>query len=129
MKNINVFVLLTLLMTTNVIAQTTEKEILNLSLEKFKWKTTGQFDLLADLFDEDLVLIHLTGHVTTKSDRINQLKTKRFVYNKIEQKDASAKVYGNTAVLVGRAKFTVNGGSSISYTPKSIQGKTTNGDL
>ena len=94
------------------IAQTpTEKEILDLSLEKFSWKTTGKFDLLADLFDDELVFVHLTGHITTKADWINQLKTKRFVYNNIEQKEASAKVYGNTAVLVGKATFTVNGGS------------------
>jgi len=88
-----------------------EKEILNLSLEKFKWKTTGNIDAVEDLFDDELVFVHLTGHITTKADWINQLRTKRFVYNKIEQKEASAKVYGNTAVLVGKAAFTVNGGS------------------
>jgi hypothetical protein len=92
-------------------AQATEKEIIELSQEKFRWKTTGKFDLLANLFDDELVFIHLTGHVTTKADWISQLKRGTFVYNKIEQKEASAKVYGNTAVLVGRAKFTVNGGS------------------
>ena len=46
-----------------------------------------------------------------KADWINQLRIKRFVYNKIVQKEASVKVYGNTAVLVGKAAFTVNGGS------------------
>jgi hypothetical protein len=94
-----------------VAAQATEKEIIELSQEKFRWKTTGKFDLLADLFDDELVFIHLTGHVTTKADWISQLKRGTFVYNKIEPKEASVKVYGNTAVLVGRAKFTVNGGS------------------
>ena len=89
----------------------TEKEILNLSQEKFIWKTKGQFDNLADLFDDQLVFIHLTGHTTTKADWINQLKTGTFVYNKIDQKEASVKVYGETAVLVGKASFTVNGGS------------------
>jgi ketosteroid isomerase-like protein len=90
---------------------TTEKEILDLSLEKFKWKTTRQIDKVEDLFDDDLVFVHLTGHVTTKADWIRQMRSGQFVYNKIEQKEASAKVYGNTAVLVGKALFTVNGGS------------------
>jgi ketosteroid isomerase-like protein len=89
----------------------TNKEILHLSNEKFQWKTTRQFDKLADLFDDELVFIHITGQTTTKADWINQLKTGRFSYNKIEPKEATAKVYGNTAVLVGRAKFTVNGSS------------------
>jgi hypothetical protein len=108
----SLIILILLVLKMEAIAQTpTEKEILDLSLEKFRWKTTGKFDLLADLFDDELVFVHLTGHITTKADWINQLKTKRFVYNKIEQKEASAKVYGNTAVLVGKATFTVNGGS------------------
>jgi hypothetical protein len=108
----SLIILILLVLKMEAIAQTpTEKEILDLSLEKFRWKTTGKFDLLTDLFDDELVFVHLTGHITTKADWINQLKTKRFVYNKIEQKEASAKVYGNTAVLVGKATFTVNGGS------------------
>lgn len=73
-------------MTTNLDAQTIEAEILRLSLEKCKGKTTGQFDRLADLFDDELIFIHLTGKVTTQSDWINQLKTKytqRFIQRKI----------------------------------------------
>lgn len=91
--------------------QSESAEILRLSQEKFNWKTRGQLDLLADLFDDDLVFIHLTGSVTTKDAWIKELRTKRFVYERIDQKDASVKVYGDTAVLVGKAAFVVNGGS------------------
>lgn len=109
---IKLIILISIFSNMNASAQTpTEKEILQLSLDKFQWKTTGKFDLLADLFDDELVFVHITGHITTKDDWINQLKTRKFVYNKIVQKEASAKVYGNTAVLVGKAAFTVNGGS------------------
>ncbi len=110
----------------------TEKEILELSLEKFRWKTTGKFNLLADLFDDELAFVHITGHITTKDDWINQLKTGRFVYNRIEQKEASVKAYGDTAVLVGKAIFTVNGGSVYHlvytevYTKKSNKWKLVN---
>ena len=78
----------------------TESEILNLSLEKFRWKTTGEFDSLADLFDDELVFVHITGHITTKDDWINQLKTERFVYNKIEQKEASVISQKSLATLI-----------------------------
>lgn len=87
-----------------------EQEILDLSLEKFKWKTEGKVDLVEDLFDDELIFVHLTGNITTKKEWISQMRSKSFVYNKIELKEHSAKVYGNTAVLVGKAKFTVNGG-------------------
>lgn len=145
-RAINFFVLLSVFFNMGACAQTTskkenmntinnsevEKEILQLSLDKFKWKTTGNIDAVEGLFDDELVFVHLTGHITTKADWISQLKTKRFVYNKIEQKEASAKVYGNTAVLVGKAKFTVNGGSVYNlvytevYTKKSDKWKLVN---
>lgn len=88
-----------------------EKEIMELSNEKFKWKTSGQFEKLADLFDDELIFIHITGHRTTKEDWINLLKSRQFVYEKIEPKEQAAKVYGETAVLVGKAKFIVNHGA------------------
>lgn len=90
---------------------TTEFEILQLSLDKFRWKTEGKIDLIADLFDDKLVFIHITGQITTKAEWISQLRSKSFVYNRIEKKEASVEVYGDTAVLVGKADFTVNGGS------------------
>lgn len=110
----------------------TEQEILDLSLDKFKWKTTGEIDKVANLFDDDLIFIHLTGHITSKKEWINQLKSGGFVYNKIELKEHAVKVYGDTAVLVGKALFTVNGGSKYNlvytevYTKKNNQWKLVN---
>jgi hypothetical protein len=119
-------------MKTLLLEEAVEREIKELSLEKFIWKTTGNFDMLAELFDDELVFIHITGHVTTKADWIGQLRRAVFVYNRIEQKESSVKVYGNTAVLVGRAIFTVNGGSIFHliytevYTKKKDQWKLVN---
>ncbi|SNC65274.1 protein of unknown function [Hymenobacter gelipurpurascens] len=118
MKRLTHFVyLLLLLVTMDTLAQsTTETEILNLSQEKFRWKTTGKIDLVEDLFDDELVFIHLNGHFSSKKEWIQELRTKRFVYNSIDLKEASAKVYGDTAVLVGRATFKVTmGGSKGTY--------------
>jgi hypothetical protein len=96
----------------NTKAQTvSEQEIIYLSLEKFSWKTEGKIDLVENLFDDELIFVHITGHITSKKEWISQLRSKSFVYNAIEPKEVSAKVYGETAVLVGKAKFTVNGGS------------------
>jgi ketosteroid isomerase-like protein len=109
---IKLFILISIFTQMNALAQSkVETEILHLSLDKFRWKTEGKIDLVEDLFDDDLVFIHITGHITTKAEWIKQLKSGSFVYNKIEQKEAAVKVYGDTAVLVGKAYFTVNGGS------------------
>jgi hypothetical protein len=109
-----------------------EKEILDLSLAKFKWKTERKVDLVAELFDDELVFIHLTGHQTTKAEWISEMRLEQFVYNSIIQQEASAKVYGNTTVLVGKALFTVNGGSKYNliytevYTRKNNKWKLVN---
>jgi ketosteroid isomerase-like protein len=89
-----------------------EDQILQLSLDKFRWKTEGKIDKVADLFDDELVFIHITGHQTTKEEWIRQLRSKSFVYNRIDQREASVKVYGDTTVLVGKADFEINGGSN-----------------
>jgi hypothetical protein len=91
--------------------KTTENEILQLSLEKFRWKTEGKIDLVENLFDDTLVFVHITGYITSKKEWISQMRSKSFVYNRIELKEHSAKVYADSAILVGKAKFTVNGGS------------------
>ncbi|MBL0358222.1 MAG: nuclear transport factor 2 family protein [Chitinophagaceae bacterium] len=117
----------------DALAQSTpESEILNLSKEKFRWKTAGNIDPIEDLFDDELVFVHITGNITTKKEWISQLRSKSFVYNKIKLKEASVKVYGSTAVLVGNATFTVNGGSVYPlvytevYTKKNNQWKLVN---
>jgi hypothetical protein len=93
-----------------------EADILALSQEKFRWKTTDRIDLVEDLFDDDLVFIHLNGHFSTKKEWIRELRSKHFVYNSIELKEAAAKAYGDTVVLVGRATFKVTmGGSKGTY--------------
>ncbi|WP_196373721.1 nuclear transport factor 2 family protein [Pseudomonas fluorescens] len=80
-------------------------------MEKFRWKTAGDFDLIEDLFDDNLVFVHITGFVTTKQEWMSELRSKRFRYDKIALQEACAKVYGEVAVVTGKAAFTVNGGS------------------
>lgn len=88
----------------------TSHEIIELSARKFRWKTEGQIDRVEELFDDDLVFVHLNGHITTKADWIAQLKSRRFVYNRIDVNEVSARSYGPTAVLVGKAAYTVSMG-------------------
>ena len=89
----------------------TEKEIVQLSADKYRWYTENKVDQVEELYDDDLVFIHITGHISNKKEWIGEMRSGRFIYNQINIKEASTKVYGNTAVLVGKAAFVVNGGS------------------
>lgn len=93
------------------VASSDENEITRLSAEKYRWYTENRTDLVEELYDDNLVFVHINGHISHKKEWIGQMRSGSFLYNKIEIKEASAKLYGNTAVLVGKAIFLVNGGS------------------
>ena len=59
---------------------TTQIEIFNLSKDKFRWKTEGKIDSVAELFDDELVFVHLDGHISSKDEWINELKSRRFIF-------------------------------------------------
>jgi hypothetical protein len=43
-----------------------EREIRALSEAKWRWATEGQLDRLEDVFDDELVFVHLNGYITSK---------------------------------------------------------------
>jgi hypothetical protein len=88
-----------------------EDELRTLSQAKWRWATDGQLDRLAELFDDELVFVHLNGSVTSKTEWMDELRSRRFVYERIVPQETSARALGeDTGVVVGRGTFTVNGG-------------------
>ena len=85
-----------------------ETEVLNLSMQKLQWKTTGDIDRVADLFDDELVFVHLNGRITSKAEWIEELRSGRFAYKAIRvQETPSVRAYEGAVVLVGKAQFSV----------------------
>ncbi len=97
-------------MTAKIRDDAAEREILALSLAKFRWKTSGHIDRVEDLFDDNLLFVHITGHVSSKKEWIEELRSGRFVYETIEPQSASVELAGDRAVLSGKAVFTVRMG-------------------
>ncbi|RKQ92991.1 uncharacterized protein DUF4440 [Solirubrobacter pauli] len=87
-----------------------EHEIRALSDAKWRWATDGPLDRLEDLFDDELVFVHLNGHITSKPEWMGELRSQRFVYDRIETHETSVRVYGDAAIVVARGTFTINGG-------------------
>jgi len=93
-----------------------EQDILDLCRDKFRWKTQGDVDRVDDLFDDDLIFVHLNGHVTTKREWIATMRSGAFVYRRIVPHQLTAKVYGDAAVVFGKASFDVSfGGHQTRY--------------
>lgn len=86
---------------------TTDKDIIRLSTEKFRWMTARKVDRIDDLFDKNIVFVHMNGQVTTKKDWMQQFRTEVFRFEQIVPRQMQACVYTNTAVLFGRGTFLV----------------------
>jgi hypothetical protein len=52
------------------VQSTVEDEIHALSIETFRWQAEGHVDQLADLFDDDLVLVHLNEPTASAAVRL-----------------------------------------------------------
>lgn len=84
-----------------------EQFILDLSKKKFEWMTTQNFDSLESVLDNRLEFVHSSGWTENKQEFIADIKSKKLLYNSIAVTESSARVYTNSAVVIGRGKFSV----------------------
>lgn len=101
--------LLTLLFTViQSFSQTSsEKEILQLSNDIFKWEVDNKIDSLEKVFHEKFVVVGSDGNSQLKNPYINRLKSGAFVHDAINVEENSAIVSDNTAIVTGKGMFSV----------------------
>jgi len=85
-----------------------EDEILRLSKTKFRWQLESKFDSLANLFDDKITLQHGNGRFQSKTEYFNTLKSGMLQYLNVNVTEHTVNVIENTAVLVGKVKFTIS---------------------
>jgi hypothetical protein len=84
-----------------------ELEVMKLSKDKFRWMIHMQFDSLSQALDDRLMFIHSNGWVENKQQFMDDIRTGKLRYNRIESYDVFVRVYGKSAVLTGKGKFNV----------------------
>jgi hypothetical protein len=84
-----------------------EAAVINLSKQIFTWEVNNKIDSLENLFDEKFVVVSSNGDSQSKTQYITRLKSGSFVHNSIDVEENTASVVNNTAVVVGKGKFTV----------------------
>lgn len=101
--------LLTLLFTViQSFSQTSsEKEILQLSNDIFKWEVDNKIDSLEKVFHEKFVVVGSDGNSQLKNPYLNRLKSGAFVHDAINVEENSAIVSDNTAIVTGKGMFSV----------------------
>ncbi len=89
-----------------------QKELLKISKEKFEIMANADIEALDKLLDPSFTLKHITGYISPRKEWLNDLKTKRFVYHKIQPENYDVKVSGTSGVVISKAVFdaTIYGG-------------------
>jgi hypothetical protein len=88
-------------------AQSTEQTVLDLSKKKFGYMTLQSYDSLEAMLDDRLLFIHSNGWTETKEEFIQDIKSGKLRYMDIEVTEATARIYSNAAIVVGKGKFKV----------------------
>lgn len=74
---------------------------------RFEAMTKGDTAALERILADDLVYTHSSGTVDTKSQYIASIKSGDLKYISIQRDDVNVRVFGNAAVITGRALFKV----------------------
>ena len=98
-----VFLLSVLLVSiSSSFAQTAaEKELIQLSMDKWQWMSDKDVDKLEKLFDAKAKFVHMSG-TWKKDEELDIIKTGRIWYKKATVKDTAIEIVGNTAIVWNR---------------------------
>ena len=93
-----------------------ESEIRQLESRRIQAMMKADAEELNRVLADDLTYTHSSGQVDTKSQLIESLKSGERKYQTIEPQDVKVRLYGDAAVVTGRAKLkTVSKGQESSF--------------
>ena len=78
-----------------------EKELIQLSTDKWQWMSDKDVDKLDKLFDPKAKFVHMSG-TWKKDEELDIIKTGRIWYKKATVKDTAVEIVGNTAIVWNR---------------------------
>jgi len=95
-------------LTTAVFADKAEREVLQMEEARVQAMLAGNLPVLNEFLSADLTYVHSGGQLETKSEFIERLKTGHLRYRRLDREEVRARVYGETAVITGRAHVEVD---------------------
>ena len=102
MKKALLILSISLMTISGVFAQTnTEKELIQLSMDKWQWMSDKDVDKLEKLFDAKAKFVHMSG-TWKKDEELDIIKTGRIWYKKATVKDTAVEIVGNAAIVWNR---------------------------
>ena len=78
-----------------------EKELIQLSMDKWQWISDKDVDKLEKLFDAKAKFVHMSG-TWKKDEELDIIKSGRIWYKKATVKDTAVEIVGNAAIVWNR---------------------------
>ena len=98
-----------------------EKQVREAQARRLEIMVQGDTAALAPLLTDDLVYTHATGQVETKAQFLESLSSGRLRYRAIAAPDAVVRIYGDTAVVTGRADIQATaGGRDVAFAARYL---------
>ncbi|HYN20532.1 MAG TPA: nuclear transport factor 2 family protein [Thermoanaerobaculia bacterium] len=97
-----------LLPVISAIAATPEEEVRSADARRIAAVVDGNVGALSALLADDLTYTHTTGQVENKEQFLAGLASGKLDYQSIQPSEVQVRVYGNSAVMTGRAEMKVN---------------------
>lgn len=85
----------------------TEKYVLRLHENKFRWMVNKKLDSLSAVLDERVVYVHSNGWTENKKEIIEDIRSGKLVMNNVTVTEASAMVYKGAVIVNGKGTFSV----------------------
>ncbi len=91
-------------------AETDVAEVLELEARRWNAMIAKDTATLAELFADEMSYTHSNALVDTKASYLKAIEKGTFDYQAVKRSDDAITVFGDTALLTGRAEIDVNGG-------------------
>jgi len=102
MKKLFILLSIVFISASAVFAQSpSEKELIQLSMDKWQWMSDKNVDKLKDLFDDKAKFVHMSG-TWKKDEELEIIKSGSIWYRKANVKDTAIETFGNTAIVWNR---------------------------
>jgi ketosteroid isomerase-like protein len=89
-------------------AQDARQEILAADARRFAAMVQGDQAALDGLLADDLTYTHSSGQLETKAQFLESLRSGKLRYLSVQPSDQAVRLYGDTAVVTGRAEVKVS---------------------
>ena len=93
-----------------------EQKVIDLDRQRMSAMAQKDIAKLNELIADDLVYTHSSARLDTKGSLIGAMEAGRTVYTAVVPSDVKAQDFGDTVVLTGSARISVNsGGNAMSF--------------